>query len=96
MAEPVSQPVKFSIATYATATQRHLDVTVFHTNPTSNLAVDTVVDGSETVEASNEDPHVIARAAVPVIAIHSVCPSVGVPLRLVVKLVIAVVSAVIE
>ena len=39
-------------------------------------------------------PHVIARAAVPVILMMSFCPSVGVPERLVVKLVMSATCAV--
>jgi len=62
---------------------------VFQTNPTSNLAVVTVVVGNATVLASNDVPQAIALAAVPVIAIQSVCLSVGVPLRFVVILVIS-------
>ena len=50
----------------------HLEVATFHTKPTSNRAVVTVVVGSATVLASNEAPQVIALAAVPVIAIHNV------------------------
>ena len=65
-------------------------------NPTSKRFVDTVVVGNATVLASNEDPQVIALAAVPVIAIHNVCPSVGVPERFVVKLVMSSACAVIE
>ena len=46
-------------------------MTVFHTKPTSSLAVVTVVVGKATVEDSKLAPQVIARAAVPVIAIQS-------------------------
>lgn len=52
---------------YATATQRHLVVAVFHTNPTSKRFVDTVVVGKVAVDDSKEAPHVIALAAVPTI-----------------------------
>jgi hypothetical protein len=48
-----------------------------------------VVVGRATVEASNEAPHVIALAAVPVIEIINFCPSVGVPDKLVVNEVIS-------
>ena len=54
-----------------------------------------VVVGSGT-PASNDDPHVIALVAVPVIAIRSLCASVGVPERLVVIDVISTARAVIE
>jgi len=54
-------------------------------NPTSRRLVDTVVVGRATVEASKEAPQVMARAAVPVIAIHKVWPVVGVPDRFVVN-----------
>lgn len=74
---------------YAVATQRHLLVATFHTNPTSNRLVDTVVVGSATVDASNEAPHVIAIAVVPVTEIHSFWPFVGVPVKFVVNDVIA-------
>lgn len=63
----------------------------FQTKPTSKRLVDTVVVGKATVDASKLEPHVIARAAVPVIAIHNVCPSVGVPDRFVVNEVISTV-----
>jgi hypothetical protein len=82
---------------YATATHRHLLVTAFHTNPTSRRVDMTVVVGRATVLASNDAPHVIARAVpLSVIAIQSVCPIVGVPERFVVKDVIAAASAVME
>lgn len=64
-------------------------MTVFHINPTSNLFVVTVVVGNATVLASKLAHHVIARAAVPVIAMISVCHSVGVPDRFVVNDVIS-------
>jgi len=48
------------------------------------------------VLASNEAPHVIARAAVHVIDIHNCCESVGVQERLVVKEVISAACAVNE
>jgi hypothetical protein len=65
-------------------------------NPTSNRFVETVVVGRATVEASKEAPQVIALAAVPVMAIHNVCPSVGVPERFVVKEVMSPACAVRE
>lgn len=65
--------------------QRHFEVAAFQTNPTSRRLVDTVVVGRATVEASKDEPHVIALAAVPTIYIQSFCPSVGVPERFVVK-----------
>jgi hypothetical protein len=71
-------------------------VTLFQINATSNLAVVTVVVGKVIVELSKLAPQVIALAAVPVIAIHNVCPSVGVPLKLVVKDVMSTVCAVNE
>ena len=64
--------VSLDYPSYADAMHLHFDVTVFHTNPTSSRAVVTVVVGRATVLASKLAPHVIARAAVPVIAIHSV------------------------
>ena len=64
--------------------------------PTSKRLVDTVVVGKVTVEASNEDPQVIARAPVPVIEIHNVWASVGVPDKFVVNEVISAVCAVSE
>lgn len=57
---------------YALATQRHFELAAFHTSPTSSRFVLTVVEGSVTVDDSNEDPQVIALAAVPVMAIQSV------------------------
>lgn len=78
------------------ATIRHLDVTVFQINPISSLFVESVVVGSATVLASNEAPHVIARAAVHFIDIHNCCESVGVQERLVVKEVISAACAVNE
>ena len=64
-------------------------VATFQTNPTSSRAVVTVVVGKATVEAENDAPQVMAMAPVPVIAIHSFWPLVGVPVRLVVNEVIA-------
>jgi len=82
---------------YAVAMQRHLLVMVFQTKPTSRRVETTVVVGSATVLASKLVPHVIARAVpLSVIASHKVWFSVGVPDRLVVKLVIAAANAVIE
>lgn len=46
--------------------------------------------------ASKDAPQAIVLAAVPVIAIHKVCPVVGVPDRLVVIEVIFTANAVIE
>ena len=71
--------------------QRHLEVAEFHTKPTSRRLVVTVVVGSATVEASKLAPQVIALAAVPVMAIQRVCPSVGVPDKFVVNEVISTV-----
>jgi hypothetical protein len=51
--------------------------------------VPTVVVGSEIVDASKEAPQVIAIAVVPVIEIQSFCPLTGVPVKFVVKLVMA-------
>ena len=51
----------------------------------------TVVVGKATGPFSNDAPQVIALAAVPVTAIHSFCPSVGVPERFVVNEVMAAV-----
>ena len=56
---------------YALATQRHVVVATFQTNPTSSLLVVTVVDGSVTVDEEKDAPQVIAIAPVPVIEIHS-------------------------
>jgi hypothetical protein len=56
---------------HATATQRHLEVAAFHMKPTSRRVVVTVVVGSVDVDDSNDAPHVIATAVVPVIAIQS-------------------------
>ena len=50
-----------------------------------------VIPTAATVLASNDAPQVIARAAVPVISMMSTCPSVGVPVRFVVKLVMSTV-----
>jgi hypothetical protein len=44
-------------------------VAAFHTKPTSNLSVDTVVVGKAAVDASNDAPQVIALAAVPTLEI---------------------------
>lgn len=75
--------------------QRQTDA--FQMKPTSSRVDITVVVGRATVEAWNDAPQVIARAVpLSVIAIQSVCPSVGVPDRLVVKEVIAAARAVIE
>jgi len=71
-------------------------VTEFQIKPTSSLVVVTVVVGNATEPFSNDAPHVIARAAVPVIAIHNFCASVGVPLRFVVIDVISTACAVSE
>lgn len=76
------------------AQQRHLLVAAFHIKPTSKRCVVTVVVGKATGPASNEAPQVIALAAVPTTYIQSFCPFVGVPLKLVVKLVISAVCAV--
>ncbi len=62
----------------------------------SSLFVLTVVVGRATVLASKLAHHVIALVPVPVMAIQSVCPPVGVPDRLVVKEVISTVCAVSE
>ncbi len=71
--------------------------TVSHTNTTSSLVLITVVVGSATVQlAANLAHHVIARAVpLSVISIRSMSPSTGVPVRFVVKEVIACASAVI-
>lgn len=54
-------------------------------NPTMWVFVLTVVVGNVAdPEEMNEEPQVIARAAVPLMRISSFCPSVGVPDRLVV------------
>jgi hypothetical protein len=74
---------------YALATQRHVVVATFQTNPTSSLLVDTVVVGKVTVDEEKDEPHVIAIAPVPVIEIHSFCPLTGVPVKFVEKLVMA-------
>lgn len=59
-------------------------------NPTSRRVLITVVVGSATVDASNEAPHVIARAVpLSVMSILSMSPSTGVPVRFVVIEVIA-------
>jgi hypothetical protein len=71
-----------SSATHATATQRHLVVSVFHRNPMSSRVVPAVVDGRATVELSNEDPNESATEAVPVTEILSMSPSLGAPVRL--------------
>jgi hypothetical protein len=68
---------------YAVATQRHLLVATFQTNPTSRRLVVTVVVGNATVDASKDPPHVIAIAPVPVMEIHSFWPFTGVPDKLV-------------
>ena len=69
------------IAIYATATQRHLEVSVFQKKPTSRRVVVTVVVGRVAVEDSKEAPQVRATAPVPVIEIRRVSPSTGVPVR---------------
>ena len=74
---------------YADATQRHVVVAAFQTNPISRRFVVTVVEGKVTVEDSNDAPQVIAIAVVPVIAIQSFCPLTGVPVKFVVNDVIA-------
>ena len=79
---------------YATATQRHKEVSVFQKNPTSKRLVETVVVGSVTVDDSKEAPHVRAIAVVPVIDTLKVSPSTGVPVRFVVNDVIAAVCEV--
>ena len=82
--------IRGSVSHYALpdAIQRHLEVTAFHTNRTSSRWVVTVVVGRGT-RASNDEPHVIARAAVPVIAICNLWSVVGVPDRFVVNEVIS-------
>ena len=81
---------------YACATCLHLLVSVFQKNPISRRAVVTVVVESGVPPlASNEVPNVNATAAVPVTEIRNVSPSTGVPVRLVVKDVIAAVCPVI-
>lgn len=80
-----------SFYSYATATHRHFDVSEFQKNPKSSLAVPLVVVGRATVDASNEVPNVNATAPVPVTEILSVSPSAGVPVKLDVSEVIAVV-----
>jgi len=82
---------------YATATQRHLLVTLFQINPTMSMALATVVVGSATVLASKLAPHVIARPVpLSVIRTTRVCPSAGLPVRFVVIDVIVCASAVID
>ena len=64
----------------ACATQRHLPVATFQTNPMSKRLVETVVVGNATVDASKfEVLKVKPTAAVPVIESHNFCPLVGVP-----------------
>jgi hypothetical protein len=62
-----------------------------HIKTVDSVAVPTVVVGNATVLPTNEAPHVIAIAAVPVICITRISPSTGVPVRLVVKEVISAV-----
>ena len=83
--------IRGSVSHYALpdAIQRHLEVTAFHTNRTSSRWVVVVVVGKATAPASNDEPHVIARAAVPVIAICNLWSVVGVPDRFVVNEVIS-------
>lgn len=83
-------PTQNLAAIYATATHRHLLVAVFQKKPTSSRAFATVVVGRATVLDSNEAPQVIALP-VPssVILIRNVSPPTGVPVKLVVKDVIA-------
>lgn len=76
--------------------QRHLEVTVFHMKATSKRVVETVVVGKVAAPLSNEEPHVIALEAVPVIAIHNFWASTGVPDKLVVNEVMSTVWAVKE
>jgi hypothetical protein len=75
---------------YAAVTHLHLEVSVFQKNPTSSLLVEVVLVGKTIVEDSNEAPHVSAIAVVPVIDMRRVAPSAGVPVKLVVNEVIAV------
>ena len=61
---------------------------------TVKVLVLVVVVGSVTVVLTNEEPQVIALAAVPVICISRISPSFGVPDKLVVKEVISAACAV--
>jgi hypothetical protein len=61
-----------------------------------SFVVVTVVVGKATGPFANEAPHVIARAAVPVMSMRNCCPSVGVPDKFVVMLVMSTAKAVIE
>jgi hypothetical protein len=81
--------IAISFPSYAVATQSHVVEATFHTKPTSRRVVVTVVVGNAIVDAVNFAPQVIAIAVVPVIEIQSFCPLTGVPLRFVVKDVIA-------
>lgn len=62
--------------------------------PTTRVLVVVVVVGNATSPEANFAPHVMARAAVPVTRMVSVSPSLGVPVRFVVKEVIAAACAV--
>jgi hypothetical protein len=64
---------------------------VFHRKPTASIAVPLVVVGNAIVLASKDAPHVIATDVVPVISMMNESLSLGVPVRFVVKLVIAAV-----
>ena len=69
---------------------RHLDVAVFHLKKASSLVEITVVVGNDADPASNDAPHVMARAVpLSVKSIDNESPSTGVPERLVVIDVIA-------
>jgi hypothetical protein len=74
-----------------------LDVTLSYIKPTVKTLLITVVVGKATPLALNDDPQVIALAVpLSLILIISFWKLVGVPLKFVVKLVIAVAKAVIE
>ncbi len=57
----------------------------------SSRVVEVVVVGNGTKLDSNDVPHVIPTAAVPVIEIRNTSPSTGEPLKLVVKVFMAAV-----
>ena len=95
---PVVSKLPNAIAIYAScadATQSQVDVTLFQRKPTVNTLLITVVDGSVTPRDAKLAPQVIARAApLSLKRMINFCPSVGVPLRFVVMLVMGAAKAV--
>src|SRR3990167_5070450 len=93
---PTSSSLIAIYASSAVAMQSQVLVVEFQMNPTYRYLLTTVVVGSATPRAAKLAPHVIARAvALSRILMVNRWPFPGVPVRVVVKLVIAAAKAVI-